>query len=93
MCSGGVALKFEKSVYVRSAQSTHPWSRRNVASASASVIAAYAAALSLSSISIAKTPGQVHCYNGICHRVKSVEEMAPLVGMETEALTSFYDTA
>ena len=69
------------------------WPRPGMAGASISILAAYTAALTITGASFAKTPGEVHCYNGICHRVKSVEEMAPLVGMETEALTSFYDTA
>lgn len=56
-------------------------------------MAAYAAALSLTTPAVAKTPGEVHCYNGICHRVKTVDEMAQLVGTESEAITSYYDTA
>ncbi len=67
--------------------------RHHSAGASASLMAAYAAALSLTTPSLAKTPGEVHCYNGICHRVKSVDEMALLVGTESDALTSYYDTA
>ena len=59
--------------------------------ASASLLAAYAAAVSLSTPSLSKTPGEVHCYNGICHRVKAVEEMKVLVGTQTDALTSYYD--
>lgn len=65
----------------------------HVPGASASIVAAAAAALSLSSPSLAKTPGEFHCYNGICHRVKSVDEMTSLVGMEVEAVASFYDAA
>jgi rare lipoprotein A (peptidoglycan hydrolase) len=65
--------------------------RTRQAGASASVLAAYAAALSLSTPSLAKTPGEVHCYNGICHRVKAVEEMQVLVGTQTDAMTSYYD--
>ena len=61
--------------------------------ASSRMMAAYAAALSITAPSMAKTPGEVHCYNGICHRVKSVEEMQLLVGHEAEEITSFYDTA
>lgn len=57
------------------------------------LLAAYAAALSLTTPAFAKTPGEVHCYNGICHRVKTVDEVRLLVGVETEALTSFYDSA
>lgn len=58
-----------------------------------SLAAACAAALSLCLPAAAKTPGEVHCYNGICHRVKTVEEMALLVGKEHDAVTSYYDTA
>jgi tetratricopeptide (TPR) repeat protein len=46
----------------------------------------------MSAPALAKTPGEVHCYNGICHRVKTVTEMRALVGSESDALTSFYDT-
>ena len=67
--------------------------QRQASGASASIIAAYAAALSLTTPSLAKTPGEVHCYNGICHRVKTVEEMQLIVGNESEALTSYYDSA
>ncbi len=58
-----------------------------------SALAATAAALLLSTASLAKTPGEFHCYNGICHRVKSVDEMTRLVGMEVEVVSSFYDWA
>jgi tetratricopeptide (TPR) repeat protein len=68
-----------------------PMMRTRQTGASASLLAAYAAALSLSTPSLSKTPGEVHCYNGICHRVKAVEEMQFLVGTQTEALTSYYD--
>ncbi|MEQ1697529.1 MAG: tetratricopeptide repeat protein [Hyphomicrobiaceae bacterium] len=67
--------------------------RHQAAGATAPLLAAYAAALSLTTPSLAKTPGELHCYNGICHRVKTVAEMAQLVGTESEAITSFYDTA
>jgi len=52
-----------------------------------------AAALLLTTPVLAKTPGEFHCYNGICHRVKSVDEMGRLVGMEVESSASFYDDA
>jgi rare lipoprotein A (peptidoglycan hydrolase)/tetratricopeptide (TPR) repeat protein len=71
-----------------------PWPvrvRRPAGGASVSLLAAYAAALSLAPGANAKTPGEVHCYNGICHRVKTVDEMRLMVGSETEAVTSFYD--
>ncbi len=85
------------SIYGRGRSSfDHRWlllRQRQATGTSASILAAYAAALSLSVPSVAKTPGEVHCYNGICHRVKSVDEMKLLVGSESDALTSFYDTA
>ncbi len=61
--------------------------------ATAPILAAYAAALSLTTPSLAKMPGEIHCYNDICHRVKGLDEVRSLVGSETEAWTSFYDTA
>ena len=67
--------------------------QRQASGASASIIAAYAAALSLTAPSFAKTPGEVHCYNGICHRVKTVDEMKLLVGTDREEVTSYYDSA
>jgi tetratricopeptide (TPR) repeat protein len=70
-----------------------PPRQRHATGASAPILAAYAAALSLTTPSLAKTPGEVHCYNGICHRVKTVEEMRLIVGNEREEITSFYDSA
>ncbi len=40
---------------------------------------------------IAKTPGEVHCYKDVCHRVRSLTEMSKLVGREFDEYTSFYD--
>lgn len=39
----------------------------------------------------AKTPGKTYCFNGICHRVNSLQEMSDLVGRDTTFKTSFYD--
>lgn len=39
----------------------------------------------------AKTPGKTYCYNSICHRVKTLDEMDNLVGHEEEVMTSYYD--
>lgn len=39
----------------------------------------------------AKTPGKTYCYNGICHRVKTLDEMDNLVGHEEEVVASYYD--
>lgn len=39
----------------------------------------------------AKTPGKTYCFNGICHKVKSIPEMVTLVGREESLTASFYD--
>jgi Lytic transglycolase len=39
----------------------------------------------------AKTPGTVHCYGGICHRINSVEEMSSIVGRRRALKASYYD--
>ncbi len=40
----------------------------------------------------AKLPGVVHCYNDICHRVRTVEETQARLGLVEPVLTSFYDS-
>ncbi len=40
----------------------------------------------------AKTPGQVHCYGGFCHRVKAIDEMPSLVGTISDAVATYYDS-
>ena len=39
----------------------------------------------------AKLPGVVHCYNDICHRVRTVEETAARRGLVEPVVASFYD--
>ena len=39
----------------------------------------------------AKTPGKTYCYNGVCHRVKTIAEMNGLVGHEEVVVSSYYD--
>ncbi|HPG88485.1 MAG TPA: RlpA-like double-psi beta-barrel domain-containing protein [Hyphomicrobium sp.] len=39
----------------------------------------------------AKTPGKTYCFNGICHRVNTLQEMSSLVGRDVTFKTSFYD--
>lgn len=39
----------------------------------------------------AKTPGSTYCFHGTCHRVKTLTEMAAMVGHEETMSTSFYD--
>lgn len=38
-----------------------------------------------------KTPGTTYCYNGVCHRVKTLQEMQGLVGYEEVVMASYYD--
>jgi Lytic transglycolase len=40
----------------------------------------------------AKLPGTVHCYNDICHRIRTVEETAARRGIIEPVLASFYDS-
>lgn len=39
----------------------------------------------------AKTPGKTYCFNGICHRVKTIAEMVALVGKDEVLSASHYD--
>lgn len=39
----------------------------------------------------AKTPGKTYCFNGVCHRVKTIAEMVALVGQNETFSTSYYD--
>ena len=39
----------------------------------------------------AKTPGKTYCYNGVCHRVKTLAEMDKLIGHEEVVVSSYYD--
>jgi rare lipoprotein A len=43
------------------------------------------------SMAEAKTPGKKYCFNGICHRVKTIPEMVALVGRDQVLKTSYYD--
>lgn len=40
----------------------------------------------------AKTPGKTYCFNGVCHRVKSIAETQRLVGVKTVLHASHYDS-
>ena len=40
---------------------------------------------------LAKKPGTTYCINGICHRVKTVDEVKAEVGLEVTQGASFYD--
>ncbi|MDQ8697311.1 septal ring lytic transglycosylase RlpA family protein [Hyphomicrobium sp. LHD-15] len=45
----------------------------------------------LASLAFAKAPGATYCYNGVCHRVKTLAEMDTLVGYEEVVTASYYD--
>ena len=40
---------------------------------------------------LSKTPGEVHCYHLVCHRVLTMEETNRLVGSTRILITSYYD--
>jgi rare lipoprotein A (peptidoglycan hydrolase) len=40
----------------------------------------------------AKVPGKTYCFNGVCHKVKTIPEMVALVGRDHVFQTSFYDS-
>lgn len=46
----------------------------------------------LSGTAEAKLPGQVHCYNDICHRVRTVAETEARRGIVEPLVASFYDS-
>jgi rare lipoprotein A len=46
---------------------------------------------SLPSAALAKKPGVTYCFNGICHRVKTIEEVKDEIGKEVTQRASFYD--
>ena len=40
---------------------------------------------------LAKKPGTTYCVNGICHRVKTIDEVQAEIGLEVTQGASFYD--
>jgi rare lipoprotein A len=57
-------------------------------------LALVAGSMSLTALAegaLAKAPGATYCYNGICHRVKTIAEMQSLVGFEEVVTASYYD--
>lgn len=50
-----------------------------------------ATALAVGQSAEAKTPGKTYCYNSVCHRVKTLDEMQGLVGYVEEVVASYYD--
>jgi rare lipoprotein A len=55
------------------------------------LIAASIGLTALAGAAFAKKPGATYCYNGVCHRVKTMAEMQGLVGFEEVVTASFYD--
>ncbi len=55
------------------------------------ILPALAIFVSLSEDASAKTPGKTYCFNGICHRTNTLQEMSSLVGKDVSFKTSFYD--
>ena len=41
---------------------------------------------------LAKLPGTVHCYNDVCHRIRTVAETEARIGVVEPAVASFYDS-
>jgi cytoskeletal protein CcmA (bactofilin family)/rare lipoprotein A (peptidoglycan hydrolase) len=72
----------------------HRRSRPKVACVRAAVLVAAASAaaiLALTDAGTAKTPGQTHCYGGVCHRVRTLDETRSLVGITREIVATHYD--
>ena len=59
---------------------------------SAEIGALAIAFVGLSDIAQAKLPGTVHCYNDICHRVRTVAETEARRGIVEPLIASFYDS-
>jgi len=57
----------------------------------ASAFAAVAIPATMTTPVEAKTPGKTYCFVGKCHRVKTIEETAALVGVEESITASHYD--
>ncbi|MGB4866558.1 MAG: septal ring lytic transglycosylase RlpA family protein [Hyphomicrobium sp.] len=59
--------------------------------AGAAAFAILAALLFAPGAAEAKTPGKTYCFNGICHRVSTLQETSALIGKDLTFKTSFYD--
>jgi rare lipoprotein A (peptidoglycan hydrolase) len=55
------------------------------------IAVAVAAVVSLPYTANAKTPGKTYCFNGVCHRTNTLQEMSELIGKDLTFKTSFYD--
>lgn len=67
------------------------WRSLARSNAVAVMIAGIAAMAAASGTAEAKTPGKTYCFNGVCHRVNTLQEMSGLVGKDVSFKTSFYD--
>ena len=65
--------------------------RRAWALASLFPVMAFGLLALLPQAAMAKTPGKTYCFNGICHRVQTLQETATLIGKDQKFKTSFYD--
>lgn len=67
------------------------WRAKALSKALAGLVAVVATTAIAPSVAEAKTPGKTYCFNGICHRVNTLQEMSALVGKDVSFKTSFYD--
>jgi rare lipoprotein A len=65
--------------------------RRTFLHATTAVLAGFVGLNTFQGAAFAKLPGATHCYNGVCHRVKTIAEMQALVGFEEIVTASYYD--
>jgi rare lipoprotein A len=65
--------------------------RRTFSYLCTALIVGSAGLTALADAAFAKKPGATYCYNGVCHRVKTIAEMQGLVGYEEVVTASFYD--
>lgn len=68
-----------------------PVSRVNVVWTLALLASSLATAIFIPAPAEAKTPGKTYCFNGTCHRVKTIQEMVTLVGRDQIMAASHYD--
>ena len=59
----------------------------------ATALSAALLSVGISSLAMAKTPGQTYCFNGVCHRVKTIAETQRMVGRTETVAASFYRDA
>jgi len=78
-------------------RSNRPGCMKNKTNNAATLASTVAIALSTMAAAVssfpaaAKKPGATYCINGICHRVKTVDEVNAEIGLEVTQGASFYD--